>query len=101
MLDDDCELVGTPEAALSYLKQIDAHPDMYGKFRGTLLKLFAISKEVYSKVDYPDLEPIRGEMFEDIFIVNLLDKLYGDKCFQFNVGGLNDTSVAVGDNLST
>ena len=104
MLDDDCELVNaTKESIEDYLKQIDEHPNMYGKFSGTNLKLFAISKYVYSKVDYPEeIDPTDGGIFEDIYIVSLLDKIQSNNSFIFKRNsGLGDISNSSRDQYST
>ena len=74
MLDDDCVIGGSLAAAQLYLYTIDQHPDMYGTFHGTLLKLFAMPRSLFEQVDYPDLEAERGEIFEDIYLVSLLRK---------------------------
>ena len=37
--------------------------DSFGIFKGTLLKLFAISKTIISKVDYEDITVEKGEGF--------------------------------------
>ena len=104
MLDDDCELFkATPDSIADYLRQIDKHPNMYGKFSGTNLKLFAISKYVYSKVDYPEvIDPTDGGIFEDIYLVSLLDKTQKNNCFVFNRrSGLQDISNSSRDKFST
>ena len=52
MLDDDSTLVGTQAGADKYIKQIEAHPGQYGIFKAQLLKLFAISKEMFMLFSY-------------------------------------------------
>lgn len=83
MLDDDCELSGTKSGANDYIKQIEDHPNMAGVFKGTLLKLFAISKEVFFDYKFDGGEPINGEVFEDILFVNRLKIECPEKIFQF------------------
>lgn len=83
MLDDDCELKGTRSGADDYIKQIEDHPNMVGLFKGTLLKLFAISKEVFLNYKFDSGEPTKGEIFEDILFVNKLKLECPDKIFQF------------------
>lgn len=101
MLDDDCELRGTKEAANNYLDQIYKHPNMCGLFNDTLLKLFAISKDLFSKIDFNDGKVEDGDFFEDILFVNTLKKLYNDKLFTFNKNGLYEISNNYNDPLST
>lgn len=92
MLDDDCVLTGTPEAASRYLAIIEDHPEAFGTFKGTLFKLFAISREMFALVDFPNLEAERGEIFEDIFLVSLLRQKYPEKEFDLSRCGLTETS---------
>lgn len=101
MLDDDCVISGTVEAAKRYLATIDLHPQMYGTFKGTLFKLFAISKEMYRLVDFPELEAERGEIFEDIFLVSLLRKKWPEREFTLAGCGLTETSDSAWDKNST
>ena len=49
MLDDDCILEGSQVDGDRYMKQLDGHPDSYGIYSGNLLKLFSISKTLYSQ----------------------------------------------------
>lgn len=101
MLDDDADLRGTELDGLLYLQQIESHPKMYGVFKDLLLKLFAISKEVYSLIDFPDLEPERGEIFEDMWLIMYLNKKHSDKKFVFKRNGLDDVSNSGSDIHST
>jgi hypothetical protein len=101
MLDDDCIIGGDQEAAVRYLRTIDAHPDAYGTFAGTLFKLFAISRTMYEKVDFPPLEAERGEIFEDIFLVSLLRKRWPHQEFSLAGCGLTETSDSAWDKSST
>lgn len=101
MLDDDCTLSGTRESARKYIEQIEAHPGGCGLFNYTLLKLLAISKELFSKVDFGDGRVEDGDFFEDILFVNTLQKLYNDKVFIFSKNGLFESSNNVNDPYST
>lgn len=102
MLDDDSELSGTEHGAKDYLDQIRNHPGMYGIFKSMLLKLFAISKEMYQLIDFPDLEAGRGEFFEDMYLIMALNKKYPQKKFTFNkTGQINESSNSSSDPLST
>lgn len=101
MLDDDCELFGDKYSGEAYLKQIDEHPHMFYEFNKTLLKLFAISKEIFSKEDFEDISPEKAEGFEDRIFVNKLRKKYPDKQYTFNKGTLRESSVSTKDTYST
>lgn len=101
MLDDDSELYGTEIGANNYLDQIKNHPNMYGVFKTMLLKLFAISKEVYKLIDFPDLEAVNGDFFEDMYLIMALNKKYPDKKFIFTRGGIDESSNSASDPLST
>ena len=99
MLDDDCKLEGTSGA--EYLKQIDEHPGMFGEFKKTLLKLFAISKEIFQLEDFDDISPKKEEGFEDRIFVNKLRKKYPNKRFEFKNTKIEEHSIATRDPLST
>ena len=101
MLDDDCSLTGTKEGFNNYLKEIDNHPGMFGTFKGTLLKLFAISKEMFSLQDFGDGEVENGDFFEDILFVNTLITKYPDKQFKFSRLEINESSNNFNDENST
>ena len=101
MLDDDCSVTGTDVAAKNYIKQIEDHPGMWGMFMGTLLKLFAISKEVFKEVDFRDGRVEDGDFFEDILFVETLRKKYPDKMFKFNHLDLREKSNNYNDPDST
>lgn len=101
MLDDDCEITGTTEGASLYLSEIDDHPEMYGIFNGTLLKLFAISKEVFKEIDFGSGRVEDGDYFEDILFVNTLEQKYKDKKFSFRKKDLIEKSNNFNDENST
>lgn len=101
MLDDDAELIGTKDGAKKYLEQIDSHPNQFGIFRGTLLKLFAISKYVMSEIDYEDIEVENGEGFEDMLFVEKCKRKFSDNYFTFIRYGLDDISNSGNDEYST
>ena len=101
MLDDDADVKGTELDGLLYLQQIEAHPGMFGVFKELLLKFFAISKEMYSKIDFPDLEAENGEIFEDMYLIMTLSKKYPDKKYVFKRNGLDDVSNSGSDRYST
>ena len=99
MLDDDCEVTGT--SGKEYLKQIDDNPDCFIEYSKTLLKLFAISKTLFSQVDYEDINPEDGGGFEDRIFVNKLRKLFPDKQREFKNIKIAQHSLATRDPLST
>ena len=101
MLDDDCVIVGTIAQAKNYLKQIYDNRDCFIEFNDTLLKLFCISKEIFKEVDYEDVEPEKGEGFEDRIFVNKLRNLYKDKRRIFIKDGLEEYSTSTKDEYST
>lgn len=102
MLDDDCNIIGTKDAAKQYLSIIDSHPGYYGMFKGSQLKLFAIDKSLIAQVDFDDINPEDGDGFEDTLFVNKLTKKFPKRGFSFyEVRNLKETSVGAGDSLST
>ena len=105
MLDDDSQLRGTIEGGTAYLNQIFAHPDGYGVFKPSLLKLFAISKTMFKKIEYPkggadDPDP-KMRFFEDMYLVNTLQLLYPNQGFQFRFENLMEYSDSAFDEFST
>lgn len=101
MLDDDIKLVGSKNSADSYLNQIYAHPGMFGTFKSLTLQLFAISKEIFSLIDFPDGDPVTGDYFEDMWLIMALKKLYPNKYFSFKKGDLDPVGNAANDEYST
>ena len=102
MLDDDAKLVGTRSDASLYLDQIENHPGKwYGIYKSQLLKLFAISKDMFKEVDYPEGEAENGDFFEDMYLIMLLNKLYPNNKFLFTRNTLNDISDSANDPNST
>lgn len=102
MLDDDAKLVGTRSDASLYLDQIENHPGKwYGVYKSQLLKLFAISKDMFREVDYPEGEAEHGDFFEDMYLIMLLNKLYPRNKFLFTRNTLNDISDSANDPNST
>jgi len=103
MLDDDCKLRATDKGIAIYLNKIDMHPGGVGEFRSTLLKLYAISKEIFSQVDYEDISPENGEGFEDTIFANKVRAQFHNKLFSFQINSadLLETSKVSKDTLST
>ena len=102
MLDDDSDLIGTPEGGSRYLSEIDMHPSGFANFKNRQLKLFAISKDILAAVDYPDFEPADGVGFEDTVFIARCDNAFKERRFQFPDGiELADLSKGACDAMST
>lgn len=102
MLDDDAKLVGTQEDAKTYLHQIEMHPgSRYGIYKTYLLKLFAISKDMFREIDYPAGEAENGDFFEDMYLIMALEKKWPSRKFLFTRTSLNDVSDSANDPDST
>lgn len=101
MLDDDCEIFGDREVGTKYINQIENHPNMWGQWSGTLLKLFAISKNIFKEVDFGSGSVENGDYFEDILFVNTLEKKFSNKKFNFMISGLRQDSNNFNDPDST
>lgn len=99
LIDDDVILKGN--SAEEYLRQIEEHPDCFMEFTKSRHQLMAISKYCYSQVSYTDVEPERGEGFEDRIVYNKLCKLLPDRHFCFKDTGLVEEAVATKDEYST
>lgn len=101
MLDDDADVRGTKDSAKTYMEQIDEHPSGIGIFKGTLLKFFAISRDILQEVEYENIRPEYGEGLEDIVFVEKCKAMFPDKVFTFIRYGLDDMSNSVTDEFST
>jgi hypothetical protein len=101
MLDDDCQLVGTVRDAERYIDQINKHSGSIGIFKGTLLKLFAMPKDLMGQVNYEDIEAEKGEGFEDLVFVETCKKKFPNKYFMFTRHGLEEKSDSGNDQYST
>ena len=101
MLDDDCILEGDKESANKYLEQIDNNPKMFYEFNDSLLKLFAIHRDILLQQDFRDVSPENGECFEDRLFVNDLRTRFPDKRFILQHNNLDDWSISTKDPLST
>jgi len=102
-LDDDSILEGDKKSADMYLEDIENNPSGFAQFRTRVMKLFAISKDLFSKVSFEDLSVEDGEAFEDRVFVAKLQKNFPDKQFTFrwHISTLKDTSLGSYDPLST
>lgn len=99
MLDDDISITGND--GNNYLNQIDDNPGCFIENNKTRLQLFAISKEIFSKEDFDNINPESGEGFEDRIFVNRLRKKYPDFKRQFTNTGLEEHALATADPDST
>lgn len=101
MLDDDSVITGTSNDGDKYIEQIEKHPGMFYEFQNTLLKLFAISKEIFEQQDFLDVNPENEEGFEDRVFVNVLRHKFPDKRYVFKKYGLLESSISTEDRMST
>lgn len=75
MLDDDTCIYG--EKNNNFIETLKENPDNFACFdwyRGQLW-LFAISKSLFSKVEYPDLDAEAGDVFEDTYLSQICKHL--------------------------
>lgn len=101
MLDDDSIICGNEVDGKEYLNQLENNPGMFYEFQNTLLKLFAISKEIFQQQDYVDVNPEKEEGFEDRVFVNILRYKFPDKRFVLDKHNLQESSISTDDELST
>lgn len=66
MFDDDCELQGTKQDADLFLELLKENPGCYVFTRQNMFKLCAISKEVYTQYQLPNLSVEHGTGIEDV-----------------------------------
>lgn len=105
MLDDDSYLKGTKQGAQVYLYDLLTNPDKFGVFKPSLIKLFAISKEVFKLIEYPeggaDDKDENKRYFEDMYLTKALQKVYPEKEFKFHRSELMEYSDSAWDEYST
>ena len=102
MLDDDVVLKGGPKQGQEYLRQLNLHKNGFWEFNVTLLKLFAISKDLFALEKFDEnINPENEGGFEDRIFVNKLRVKYPQLKYQFNVNGLSQTSISTKDPDST
>lgn len=99
MLDDDCIIEGS--SARKYLKEIDDHPDGFGWFSNHLLKLFAISKNIYSQIEMPHIDAESFEGFEDKLFISMCRIRFPDYEFEFSHDELKEISYETHKTPST
>ena len=92
MLDDDFIVSSTDPQA--FLDEIDKHPDGFGAIRmpPSPLPFFSISKYVYSRVELPNIDPEKGEGFEDDVFSATCFARFPDRGFMFPEGLADDAS---------
>lgn len=92
MLDDD-GMIQCDDPSI-YLSAIDNHPGGIGVIRHTAcpLMLLAISKEIYSQIDMPDMNPEISQGFEDDLFVAMCFQQFPDKAFDFPKDCVTETS---------
>ena len=99
MLDDDIIIYGS--SGKSYLKQIEENPDCFIENNDLRIQLFAISKKIYSQIDFVDVSPEQGEAFEDRIFVESLRIKFPEARRIFKDTGLFEDSPATADIHST
>lgn len=92
MLDDDT-IISCKDPSV-YIKEIDDHPDGVGLVRhiGHPMTFLAISKSIYSLIDYPDIDVEKCEGFGDAVFAESCFALFPDKAFDFTKGCISDLS---------
>lgn len=101
MLDDDCAIFGNRNSGNQYIKEIDDNPGMFYEFNSSLLKLFAIHRDILEQQDFRDVNPETGDAFEDRLFVNDLRIKFPEKRFILQVSKLREESISTKDPLST
>jgi len=102
MLDDDVTLKGGPREGIEYLRQLNLYKNGFWEFNLTLLKLFAISKDLFKLEKFDkNINPENADGFEDRIFVNKLRVKYPQLKHQFNIGGLTQSSISTKDPDST
>jgi len=102
MLDDDVTLKGGPREGIEYLRQLNLYKNGFWEFNLTLLKLFAISKDLFKLEKFDEnINPENADGFEDRIFVNKLRVKYPQLKHQFNIGGLTQSSISTKDPDST
>lgn len=93
MLDDDGRILNAdPE---KYIKEIDNHPSGIGVIRHRMcpLMFLAISKDIYSQIDMPDIRAEKGEGFEDDVFVAQCFSQFPDLAFDFSKDCIEEFSL--------
>lgn len=93
MLDDDGRIVNANPS--KYMEEIDKHPSGIGVIRHRMcpLMFLAISKDLYSQIDMPDIHAEKGEGFEDDIFVAQCFSAFPDKAFDFSKDCIEEFSL--------
>ena len=94
MFDDDAIIeCSNKDLPQKYLTEIEAHPlgfaflkgknNIYNPYAAAQLNLCAISRAIYEQEDMVDIDPQKGEGFEDCVFATLLHYKYGQ--YEFNI----------------
>lgn len=86
MLDDDAELSGSREDADSYMAELQSHPGCFGERNGTSLKMFSICRGLLEEADFPDIDPEKGQGYEDRAFVGMLRERFPNMRFSYRSG---------------
>ena len=70
MLDDDCIVAGEGK---EYIEILDKHPNDIHVVFGSQLKLFSISRELYSKIHMASCDPEKNEGVEDVVFSKMVE----------------------------
>jgi hypothetical protein len=91
-MDDDVIISG--DSGEEYLRQISIKPNGMGVFcwEHSQLNLLYISREIYSKVGLPEVDPEKDEGFEDVVFTSNCKQLFPEDVFTFNDTGLSEIS---------
>ena len=100
MLDDDCGLRGLKEEGAKYLQTLENNPNKYGIKRAKLLKLLAISRHIYSQLEFPDVNPENNEGSEEAVFCRMLELLFPNDKITFT-DGMREFSNSATDRNST
>lgn len=93
MLDDDARI--TTDNPKEFMNIIDQNPDGIGVLRknNAPLNMCAVSRNVYSQVEMVDVDPEKGEGFEDDLFVALCFNKFPDKAYMFPKGLVIENSL--------
>ena len=84
MVDDDVAIIG--DASDYYIRSIDDNPGRFYEKNASSLKLFCIHRDIFD--DFPEVDPQKGEGYEDRAFVAQLRIKYPDKRYVFD-GNMN------------
>jgi len=92
MMDDDSIIDGDDSA--EFLQQIDEHPDgaIVMCWEHSQFNMMAISKYIYERSELPDVDPEKGQGFEDVIFTSTLKAHFPDRIFTFKDCGLKEIS---------